>query len=97
VSTTGITLKVKQPGQRACDEKNAKGGMCCGHLKRWYTPDQQTLKQLGPDSAKLELYRCERCHALYRPAPGDDSSAGLKYDLRPVSILGIFKRKKDGK
>ena len=47
MSTTGITLKIKQPGQRACDEKNAKGEMCCGHLKRWYTPDEETLKQIA--------------------------------------------------
>jgi hypothetical protein len=97
VRTTGLTVKEKQPGQRACDEKNAKGEMCCGHLKRWYTPDEATLKQLGVKAATVELYRCERCHTLYRPAPGDDSSAGLKYDLRPVNILGIFGRKRDGK
>jgi hypothetical protein len=93
LSTAERKIKEKQPGQRACDEKNAKGEMCCGHLKRWYTPDQETLKQLGPQGSKLELYRCERCHALYRPAPEDHSSAGLKYDLRPVNILGAFRRK----
>jgi hypothetical protein len=87
-----LTVKEKQRGQRACDEKNAKGEMCCGHLKRWFTPDAETLKQLGANG-NLELYRCERCHALYRPAPEDDSSVGLKYDLRRVNILGAFSRK----
>jgi hypothetical protein len=93
VSATELTLKEKQPGQRACDEKNAKGEMCCGHLKRWYTPDEDTLKRLGPESGKFELYRCERCHTLYRPAPEDHSSAGRNYALQPVSVLGAFIRK----
>jgi hypothetical protein len=97
VSPSGVKLKEKQPGQRACDEKNAKGEMCTGHLKRWYTPDEDTLKQLGPEARKIELYRCERCHTLYRPAPGDHSSAGLNYEVRPVSIMGAFIRKHSGK
>ena len=29
-------IKPKKPTQRACDEKDAKGKLCCGHLKRWY-------------------------------------------------------------
>ena len=33
-------VKVKQPGQRACNEKDEKGKFCGGHLKRWfYTAD----------------------------------------------------------
>jgi hypothetical protein len=84
-----IAIKTKMPGQRACNEKDAKGELCVGHLKRWYTPDDETLKQAGPG---VEIYRCERCHALYRPAPADHSSAGLRYDLRPVSLLGMFKK-----
>ncbi len=85
-----ITAKEKKPGQRACDEKNAKGELCCGHLKRWYTPDEATLSQLGRDA---EVYRCERCHTLYRPAPNDDSSVGLRYEERLVNLLGAFTRK----
>jgi hypothetical protein len=88
-----ITLKVKQPGQRACDEKNEKGELCVGHLKRWYTPDPEVVKQIGPGAA---IFRCERCRALYRPAPTDDSSAGLRFEERPVSLLGGFIRKLRG-
>ena len=33
-------VKIKKPGQRACNEKDAKGKFCGGHLKRWfYTTD----------------------------------------------------------
>jgi len=88
-----ITIKEKKPGQRACDEKDAKGELCVGHLKRWFTPDEETLKQVGKD---VEVYRCERCHTLYRPAATDDSSAGLRFKVRPVSLLGGF-LSKDGK
>ncbi len=86
-----VTVKIKAPGQRACSERDAKGELCCGHLKRWYTPDEETLKVVGREA---EIYRCERCHTLYKPAPTDDSSAGLRYEPRPVSLLGGFLRKK---
>ena len=29
-------VKIKKPGQRACNEKNDKGKFCGGHLKRWF-------------------------------------------------------------
>jgi hypothetical protein len=86
------TIKEKKPGQRACDERDAKGELCVGHLKRWFTPDEETLKQVGMGVA---IYRCERCHTLYRPAPTDDSSAGLRFKIRPVNLLGGFLSKKD--
>jgi len=89
-----MTLKEKKPGQRACDEKDAKNELCLGHLKRWYTADEETLKQAGRDA---ELYRCERCHTLYRPASQDHSSAGLKYEVRPVNLFGAFVRKVRGR
>jgi len=83
-------IKEKKPGQRACDERDAKGELCVGHLKRWFTPDEETRKQVGKD---VEVYRCERCHTLYRPAPTDDSSVGLRFKVRPVSLLGGFSSK----
>jgi len=85
----GVTVKQKKPGQRACSERDGKGNLCLGHLKRWYTPDENTLEQLGKD---CEVYRCERCRTLYCPAPGDQSTAGQKYELRPVDLLGTATR-----
>jgi hypothetical protein len=89
LSTEPIKIKEKKPGQRACDEKDAKGKLCVGHLKRWYTPTEEVLEQAGKGA---EIYRCERCKMLYRPAPGDRSSAGLRYEKRPVNVLGDFGR-----
>ena len=89
-----IEFREKKPGQRACDVKNEKGELCVGHLKRWYTPDEAVAKEIGQNG---EVYRCERCRALYRRAANDDSTAGERYELRPVDVLGTFwKRAKSG-
>jgi hypothetical protein len=60
-------IKVCKPRQRACDERNAKGKLCAGHLKRWYTYPKPVEALIGPQA---EIYRCEFCHTLYRPDPG---------------------------
>ena len=94
-----VTLKVKEkkPGQRACDEKDAKGELCMGHLKRWYyyhplrltlnEEEEAAMKEFGNSA---EIYRCERCHTLYRPTATDTSTAGQKFDVRPVTLWGDF-------
>lgn len=80
------TFKTKTAGQRACNEKDAKGEFCVGHLKRWYYPAGSDIaKELG---AGQEIYRCERCHTLYRAAPKDDSTAGRRFVAQPVNIFG---------
>ncbi len=81
-----LTIKEKKPGQRACDEKDAKGKLCVGHLKRWYyADDAEIAKELGEGA---EVYRCERCHTLYRAAAADVSTAGQRFQPQPVNILG---------
>ena len=68
---------MKKVGQRACNEKDAKGKFCGGHLKRWfYSEDveEQTCgdaeKAWGKDA---EVYRCEHCKTLYLPSPEESS------------------------
>lgn len=85
MADTELRVKEKKPGQRACDEKDPKGRFCLGHLKRWYMAPEEVVNALGQD---VEIYRCERCHALYRPSSEDRSSFGLKYDEQPVNLLG---------
>jgi len=58
----GVRVKRRVPRMRACDEKNDKGKLCAGHLKRLYGADEKLLKRLGG-----EIYRCERCATLYIP------------------------------
>jgi hypothetical protein len=57
-------IKTRKPKQRACDEKNEKGQVCCGHLKRWYDYPAEVAAKVGKN---VELYRCENCKTLYKP------------------------------
>mgnify|MGYP001044476623 CR=1 FL=1 len=59
-----IKIKGKKLRQRACDEKDAKGKICAGHLKRWYEYPEGIARVLGKEA---ELYRCDRCKTLYQP------------------------------
>jgi len=69
-------IKVKKRTQRACDEKDEKGKLCCGHLKRWYDYPRDIAALIGP---KAEIYRCEFCKTLYKP---DKSYPSHSYTLR---------------
>lgn len=59
-------IKVRKPRQRSCDEKDAKGKLCAGHLKRWYDYPKSVEARIGKD---VEIYRCEFCKTLYKPDP----------------------------
>lgn len=59
-------VKTRKPKQRACDEKDAKGKLCAGHLKRWFEYPAETEALVGKNA---EIYRCEFCQTLYRPDP----------------------------
>ncbi|MGD0842367.1 MAG: hypothetical protein ABSA32_14540 [Candidatus Acidiferrales bacterium] len=61
-----IKIKVRKHKQRSCDEKNEKGKLCAGHLKRWYDYPKEVEALVGTNA---EVYRCEFCHTLYRPDP----------------------------
>jgi hypothetical protein len=61
-----IKIKVRKHKQRSCDEKNEKGKLCAGHLKRWYDYPKEVEALVGPHA---ETYRCEFCQTLYRPDP----------------------------
>ena len=61
-------VKVRKPQQRACDEKDDKGKVCCGHLKRWYEYPADVEAIVGKNA---EIYRCENCKVLYRPNPAE--------------------------
>jgi hypothetical protein len=59
-------IKIRKHKQRSCDEKDAKGKLCAGHLKRWYDYPKEIEALIGPNA---EIYRCEFCKTLYRPDP----------------------------
>jgi hypothetical protein len=70
-------VKVRAPRQRACDEKDAKGKLCCGHLKRYYDYPKEIAALVGGPMA--EVYRCEFCKTLYKPNMAEMSQS---YTLR---------------
>jgi hypothetical protein len=70
-------VKVRKHKQRSCDEKDAKGKLCAGHLKRWYDYPKEIEALVGAGS---EIYRCEFCKTLYRPDPAQlPNSFTLRY------------------
>ncbi len=66
--SSGQKVKRRTLHMRACNEKDAKGKLCCGHLKRWNGYDDEVKQKYGPDP---EVYRCEHCKTLYIPAEGE--------------------------
>ncbi len=58
----GTRVKRRIPRMRACDEKDEKGKLCAGHLKRWYYGGPELMARFGD-----EIYRCARCKTLYLP------------------------------
>jgi hypothetical protein len=85
-------LKIKKPLQRSCNEKDEKGKICGGHLKRWfYAVDkvEQTCGDLerawGPDN---EVYRCEHCKTLYFPNPEEQKTPSVA-GRGMLSVFGL--------
>jgi hypothetical protein len=69
----GTKVKERLLRMRACNERNAKGKLCAGHLKRWYHLSGVASEKFG---AEAELYRCERCHTIYLPNPQEAARTG---------------------
>ena len=69
----GTKVKRRIPRMRACNEKNEKGKLCAGHLKRWYFFGDDLREKFGAD---VEIYRCEHCHTLYLPNPQEQPRTG---------------------
>ena len=69
----GTKVKRRIPRMRACNEKDEKGKLCAGHLKRWYFFGDEVKQKFGPNG---ELYRCEHCKTLYLPAEGEEPRSG---------------------
>jgi hypothetical protein len=73
VLADGTKVKRRKLRMRACNELNAKGKLCAGHLKRWYQPTGAAAARFG---MKAELYRCERCRTVYLPNPDEAPRTG---------------------
>jgi len=69
----GTKVKRRLLRMRACNEKDDKGKLCAGHLKRWYFFGAEVKERFG---AGAEIYRCNRCQTLYLPHPEELPPAG---------------------
>lgn len=74
-------VKLKKALQRSCNEKNEKGKLCGGHLKRWYYAADGMEQACGDVEQaygkNAEVYRCEFCKTLYLPNPQDPSGINV--------------------
>lgn len=84
--------KLKQPRQRSCNEKNEKGKLCAGHLKRWFYETDVLEKKCGDIQKQLgdgaEIYRCEHCKTLYFPHPEDITGLNVA-GVGRLSVFGL--------
>jgi hypothetical protein len=85
-------VKMKKAGQRACNEKDEKGEICGGHLKRWFYSADVLERECG-DIEKAwgrdrEVYRCEICRTLYLPNPGDWQGKNVAGEGQ-LSVFGL--------
>ena len=51
----GTKVKRRVPRMRACNEKNEKGKLCAGHLKRWYFFGDEVKQKFGAECRSLSL------------------------------------------
>jgi len=69
----GTKVKRRMLRMRACNEKDEKGKICAGHLKRWYFFGEEVTRLFGQDA---EIYRCEHCRTLYLPNEEEEPISG---------------------
>ncbi|MDX2153996.1 MAG: hypothetical protein SFV54_24865 [Bryobacteraceae bacterium] len=69
----GTKVKRRLLKMRACNEKDEKGKVCAGHLKRWYYFGEDIASRFGKNA---EIYRCENCKTLYLPNPEETPRTG---------------------
>ena len=69
----GTKIMRRAPRMRACGLKDAKDKLCAGHLKRWYFFGEELKERFG---AEAELYRCEKCKAIYLPNEEEEPRTG---------------------
>ena len=86
-----VKVKIK-PGQRACNEKNEKGKICAGHLKRWFYAADAKEQTCGDVTQvfgeNTEIYRCEHCKTLYLPHPDEPSGLNVAGSGQ-LSVFGL--------
>jgi len=85
-------VKLKKPLQRSCNEKDEKGKLCGGHLKRWFYASDTVEQECGDVEQaygkNAELYRCEHCKTIYLPNPQEPKTSSVA-GRGQVSVFGL--------
>jgi hypothetical protein len=85
-------VKIKLPLQRSCNEKDDKGKICAGHLKRWYYAADTVERACGDVERAwgkaAEVYRCEYCKTLYLPNPAEPKARNVA-GTGQITIVGL--------
>jgi hypothetical protein len=85
-------VKRKLHLQRSCNEKDEKGKLCAGHLKRWFYAADVVEQECGDVEQawgkNAEVYRCEYCKTLYLPNPEDPKGLNVAGKGK-VSVFGL--------
>ena len=85
-------VKVKRALQRSCNEKDEKGKLCGGHLKRWFYAADVVEHACGDIEQAYgtgaEIYRCEHCKTLYLPNPEDPRAVNVA-GRGQISVFGL--------
>ena len=75
-------VKIRKHRQRSCDEKDAKGKLCAGHLKRWYDFPRRS------SSWSVTRRRSTAANSVRRsigPTPSNCRIV-LRFDTRPLGM-----------
>jgi hypothetical protein len=93
-------VKMKKALQRSCNEKDAKGKICGGHLKRWFYTTDSVERACGDVEQaygkNAEVYRCEHCKTIYLPNPEDPHGPSVA-GRGQVSVFGLTVAPKETK
>jgi hypothetical protein len=85
-------VKYKKAYQRACNEKDEKGKICAGHLKRWFYLADRIEQACGDVKVaygpQAEIYRCEHCKTLYLPSPEEPHGKNVA-GMGQKSVFGM--------
>ncbi len=85
-------VKVKKLHQRSCNNKDEKGKLCGGHLKRWFYAVDAREKECGDImrawGKDREVYRCEYCRTLYLPNPEENRGKNVA-GIGMISTFGL--------
>src|SRR5688500_20379912 len=73
--------------QTVCNEKNAKGKLCNGHLKQLRTAGEPSEVHLRGDDV---LSKCQTCGTLYMGQQLDHVRAQYKLIRFDVSVFTVF-------